>query len=144
MTEILVVLLKELKSEEIKQGLYLALGRLRPLYESLEFNLAEKQLQKSLARAYKATDIQVKQLYKHFGDLGNVAQKLASKSGQKLSLLAAYKKLESIAADQGEGSQERKIQHLADLLSIVDPLSAKYISRIVLAACAWASPTKQF
>ncbi len=132
MTEILVVLLKELKSEEIKQGLYLALGSLRPLYESLEFNLAEKQLQKSLARAYKATDIQVKQLYKQLGDLGNVAQKLASKSGQKLSLLTTYSRLEAIAADQGEGSQERKIQHLADLLSVVDPLSAKYISRIVL------------
>ena len=132
MTEILVVLLKELKSEEIKQGLYLALGRLRPLYESLEFNLAEKQLQKSLSRAYGATDVQVGQLYKQLGDLGNVAQKLASKSGQKLSLLTTYSRLEAIAADQGEGPQERKIQHLADLLSIVDPLSAKYISRIVL------------
>lgn len=132
-TRILVELLQELDSEEIKPGTYLALGGLRPLYDSLEFNLAEKQLAKSLALAFDHDPEAITKLYRREGDLGSVAQILAGKQlGKGLDLVSVYDQLLALAKDQGAGSQERKIAALAELLRSVDALSARYVSRIVL------------
>ena len=42
-----------------------------------------------------------------------------------------YEKLAEITG-MGEGSQEKKIDALADILASVDPLSVRYIARIPL------------
>jgi DNA ligase-1 len=133
MTTILVELLKDLPPKEIKAGVYLSLGSLRPLYDSLDFNLAEKQLEKSLVRAFDTGIDKVKKFYEKEGDLGNVAQILADgQNGTTPELLTVYEALLAIAKDQGEGSQDRKIDALANLLVQVDGLSARFVARIVL------------
>lgn len=50
MTELLAELVREVEVNEADVVAYLILGRLRPLYDSLEFGLAEKQVQKAVAR----------------------------------------------------------------------------------------------
>src|SRR5207249_2560257 len=47
-----------------------------------------------------------------------------------LSVSAVYAKLLQAAKEGGEGSQERRVTKIAELLSALDPLSAKFVSRI--------------
>ena len=53
MTQQLAELYQQLAKDEIEAAVYLMQGRLVPLYESLEFNLSTKMLQRSLARLMK-------------------------------------------------------------------------------------------
>jgi DNA ligase-1 len=134
-TRILAELLKEVNPGEIDKACYLSLGRLAPAYAGLEFNLAEKLLIRALARATNTPEDKVKQLYKQLGDLGDVAEKLVNSLTRQLvtlKIVKIYEKLNQIARESGEGSVERKISLTANLLQQVDPLSAKYITRIPL------------
>ncbi|GMR19157.1 MAG: ATP-dependent DNA ligase [Patescibacteria group bacterium] len=133
MTAILAELLKESSQDEIDTICYLSLGRLAPLYEGIEFNLAEKMLIKILAQAYGYKEAEVKKLYKKKGDLGEVAEELSAKlkvKNAKLSVNEVYDKLREIAEVSGAGSQEKKIVWMANLLRELDPLSARYVVRI--------------
>jgi DNA ligase-1 len=51
-------------------------------------------------------------------------------STKSLSVSQIYAQLLTLARDSGQGSQERKVSALAQLLTQVDPLSAKYLARI--------------
>ncbi len=79
--------------------------------------------------------------YKQKGDLGLVAEEIltATQSNStsedqraSLSLTQVYQDLIKIAQDGGSGSKERKIIALQDLLAQLDPLSARYVARIVV------------
>jgi len=135
-TAILADLLKEADASEVDKICYLVLGQLAPLYEGVEFNLAEKMLMRVLASAYGATADQVKKSYKETGDLGETAEQLA-KGGrskvQELSVSEVYLRLREVAEAGGTGSQDRKVQGMARLLCALDPLSAKFVSRIPVA-----------
>jgi len=52
-TEILAQLLKKSSDKEIDEICYLVLGRLVPLYQSIEFNIAEKTMIKVIAHTLK-------------------------------------------------------------------------------------------
>ncbi len=136
MMELLAELIKEIEEDEAKELTYLILGRLRPLYDSLEFNLAEKQVQKALARMAGIEEEEVRKEYKEVGDLGSLAEKMKNKLGvgesKNLGVKEVFKVLERIAEDQGQGSQERKIVGLAELIGELDPLSSRYVVRMVM------------
>ena len=133
-TAILRKLFEETKSNEIKEVVYLSLGILAPNYESILLNLAEKMVARSIAIAYDKNLEDVTKLYKETGDLGNVAEKLAY-SVQRIAyseqtVKQVYEHLIEIAKDNGEGSQDRKIEKMAELLKSLDSLSVRYIARI--------------
>lgn len=137
MTRILADLLKEASPGEVRLICYLSQGRLGPLFEPLEFNLAEKMMLRVLAQAYEAEEETVRQDYKKTGDLGDVAYELSKKvkiraPKAKISVAEVYGKLKEVAEDEGEGSVERKIGKTAGLLRELDPLSVKYVVRIPL------------
>jgi DNA ligase-1 len=80
--------------------------------------------------------------YKRLGDIGATAQELRTQVGVgenisqtadgTLSISQVYAALFEIAKNSGEGSQERKVQLLVDLLNNVEPVAAKYVCRIVV------------
>ncbi len=114
---------------------YLSVGRLRPLYQSLEFGLAEKMLFKVLAVTYGVGEEKVETAFKQQGDLGTVAEDLSSERNlrdQGKNVAQVYKELESVALEKGEGSQKRKVNKLSELLESIDSVSAKYAVRTVL------------
>jgi len=133
-TKILADLIKKAESSEIDKICYLVLGSLRPKYEGLVFNLAEKMVIESIAIAYDTQKEDVVSLFKEKGDLGDVALFLSGKKGVKgdLSVEKTYDLLVEIARDEGEGSQERKINKLSEILSSLGGDSAKFVIRIVL------------
>lgn len=130
MTDILAEVFKKTSADEIEDTVNLLLGQLAPSYEGLVFNIAERMMLQIIAKAYGKEQKEVRVLYKKEGDLGDVAEKLSKSKGKGLSVTQVFKKLLEVANEEGSGSQDRKINKMADLLSSLDPLSSKYVARI--------------
>ncbi len=133
MTEILAGLFRQSHKDEIGKICYLLQGRVAPLYEAVEFGVADKFMIRAIARGYDVDEKQIVVSFKKAGDLGIAAQEWAKH--QKESLLSVdevYSRLYAITQAAGVGSQDKKITLLAELLQSVDALSARFIARIPL------------
>lgn len=132
-TKILSEVFREVFPKEISPVCYLLQGRVGPSYEAIEFGVADKFMIRAIAKAYgKDTDTVIR-AFKKYGDMGTAAEALApGKAQTTLSIGAVYEKLHALAVFSGTGSQEKKIDTLADLLRGCDGLSARYIARITL------------
>jgi len=137
-TEILANLFKEASPIEVEKICYLSLGQLAPLYEGIEFNMAEKLMYRAIGLAFGVKEEEVKKEFKKVGDLGEVAYKLKVKSqkskvkSKELSVADVYEELLKIAQDGGAGSVERKVNKMAELLRELGELGVKYTVRIPL------------
>ncbi len=131
-TEILSELFSEAEASEIAKLCYLLQGRVCPLYEDIEFGMAEKFIIRAIAQAYDAPHDEVVKQFKKLGDIGRVAEALYRGRSESLSITSVFDVLYAIATEGGTGSQEKKINHLAAILRKVDALSARYIVRIPL------------
>lgn len=133
-TEILAELFKKLDKEEIEPACWLLLGRIVPPYEGLEFQFAEKMLMRAVASAYNKQIQDVLNQYKSIGDLAEVTARNSKiqSSKSKKTVTEVYLELEKLAKETGEGSQEKKLNRVIKLLQELDPISAKYIVRIIL------------
>jgi DNA ligase-1 len=133
-TQHLSDLFKKLTSEEIEKTLYLLQGRVVPLFEKLEFNLAEKTVIKTVALALNLERKLFENQYKKIGDLGQTVEHFKKQiqlfDEKSLTVLEVYEHLLSLAKSAGAGSQERKIHILAGLIRQLDPLSCRYLVRI--------------
>ncbi len=138
MTELLVGLLRETPKEDLDKVVYLTQGRIRPDYEGVELGLAEKMVMRVLAHATGLDDDRIARSWKEKGDLGLVAEQAIVARRQKplestpLTTAKVYEHLVAIAREAGEGSQDRKIRLLSDLLGKATPREAKYIVRMVV------------
>jgi DNA ligase-1 len=132
-TAILSELFKKTSPAEIDKVTYLSLGILAPNYEGVILSVAEKMMIRVLTEAYSIKPEEVNVLYKKSGDLGDVAEELATKADKnktELTVNDVYLKLLAIAKDTGEGSQERKVQGMSELIRGLDSLSVRFVSRI--------------
>lgn len=117
---------------EAKMSAYLIRGRVGPLYEDVEFNLAEKLVIQSIAKATEKTDEEIKEKYNEAGDLGIVAGHLRGvKKGSGLSIKEVFENLTKIALASGTGSQAEKIDRLSELIKNASAVEARYITRLV-------------
>src|SRR6266511_134266 len=136
MTDLLVGLLRETPKEDLDKVVYLTQGRIHPDYEGIELGLAEKMVIRVLALATGLEDTRVQRLWKEKGDLGLVAEEAIAARRQKplestpLTIAKVYANLDAIARESGEGSQDRKIRLLSDLLGNATPREAKYVVRM--------------
>lgn len=133
-TRILRKIIEECDSGEVSMAIYLALGILRPKYDKLEFNLADKMVLRAIAIMASSQLNEVERQYREVGDLGEVVVRIKRNQNQDegKTVGEVYGELRKIAMDSGKGSQERKIVQLAKLLAGASGLEAKYIVRIVL------------
>src|SRR5216684_2689856 len=138
MTSLLVDLLQSEPREDLDKVVYLTQGRIHPDYLGIELGLAEKMVIRVLAHATGLDEDRVEKLWKQKGDLGLVAEEAIGARRQKpleskpLSVEKVHANLDAIARESGEGSQDRKIRLLSDLLSNASPREAKYIVRMVV------------
>lgn len=132
MIEILAELFRRASKVEIGKICYLLGGRVVPLYEAIEFGVADKFVMRAIARAYGKHPEEVLGTFKKMGDLGIVAEALHKGKGTNATVSDVYEKLYEIAGSSGAGSQEKKIALLSELFSSVDALSVRYLARIPL------------
>lgn len=134
MIDILAEFFPKISPQEAKISAYLLRGQLGPSYEEgLEIGLAEKMVARGLSRLKSVGIGEIEKLYQKTGDLGIAAEELIkNEKGAGLTIEKVFEKLVEIAKTGGEGSQEKKINLLADLLSKASAEEAKYIIRTVL------------
>lgn len=133
-TVILAGMLQNAGGSEVDKLVYLALGGLRPKFDRLEFNLAEKMIVRAVAGACGKTVGVVEREYQRIGDLGELVVQMKQDSRFQMldsSVEQVYGELEKIARDGGSGSQERKVAGLAKLIREMESRSAKYVVRMV-------------
>ena len=108
---------------EVDKLVYLALGGLRPAFDRLEFNLAEKWCYGRWGDERGVSKV---------GDLGELVEKISNQkfSNSQMTVNDVYVELEKIARDSGSGSQERKVMSLSKLLKGVEAQSANIL-------CGW-------
>lgn len=154
-TSTLADLLNNLEPDEVRSTCYLLQGQLLPQYHGLEFQISVKTVIKVLARLLpnkkgdtidlfgdedlSAAETEVGSRYKKVGDLGKVAQSVITERGvqlkkqtSSLDVAELYQKLSEIAQDNGSQSQQRKQDKAVALFGQLDPLSAKFVARILL------------
>lgn len=132
-TDLLVEVLKKMREKEIREGVYLMLGNLAPQYRKVDFAMGDKMGVRAVARVIGEDKEEVMLMYKEKGDLGELVLELeVGKERKNLSIVKVYKRLRSLAEDSGNGSQERKVVALGELMMDLDSVSAKFVMRIVL------------
>lgn len=133
-THLLADLFKKLSPEEMEKTLYLLQGRVVPLFEKLEFSMAEKTVIKSVASALSLEKKLFEHEYKKIGDLGQTVehfkQEIRLFDETELSILEVFEQLYAMAKAGGIGSQETKMHILSNLIRQLDPLSVRYLVRI--------------
>ncbi|MEM4318469.1 MAG: ATP-dependent DNA ligase [Candidatus Pacearchaeota archaeon] len=138
MFEILSNFFKIINKDEVDKVVYLCQERLLPSFKGLEIGMAEKMVEKAIAKATGVSMDKVIAEYKKLGDLGLVAETLLQKKPKtlfirkKLSITDVYMRLYKIAEISGEGSVEKKIEETVGLLVNSSPLEARYIVRFIL------------
>jgi len=133
--DILSELFKESKSGEVGNICYLIQGRVAPFFEPTEIGMAEKMVAEAIGKAYGKKKEDVTKLFHSMGDMGKAAGELAAKSNHKkgkLTINDVHAELLKIANHGGEGSVEKKVSTLANLISELDPISVKHVVNIPL------------
>lgn len=133
-TEMLAELIGKMEPQETSKGIYLVLGQLGPDFANQEFGMAVKMVIRAVAIGSGESIEEVTKKYKQKGDLGLLLENLAfvEEKYKKHSLSEIYDSLQTIAMDGGFGSQERKVNRLAEILLEVSTLERKFISRMVV------------
>ncbi|MGH7245532.1 MAG: ATP-dependent DNA ligase [Candidatus Levyibacteriota bacterium] len=133
--QILSELFKEVQEpEEIEKICYLVQGRIAPFFQALEIGMAEKTVAEAVGRAFDTTKEDVLKKFNKLGDMGLAAQNIAGKHNRssRISVDEVFAILTVIAKTNGEGTVEKRIILLSDLLKKVDSISAKHLVRIPL------------
>ncbi len=134
MVEILAELFKQTNADEISKLCYLLQGRVVPLYDSLEFGMADKMVIEAITLGLGIKKEKVVSKFKQRGDFGITCEELKKDQGdgKDISVIEVYNLLYSIAKTAGAGSVDKKINLLSGLIKTADSLSCRYIVRIPL------------
>src|SRR3989304_5781328 len=136
--EIIAKLLKKTPPEDLERVVLLLTGRVFPPWDDREIGVAENLLMKAIAKATGASNKEVVEKSKKSGDLGSTVESFIEKKkqrtlgGEELTVKRVFDNLHKIAEQQGSGSQDRKLNLLAELFSDATAKEARYIARSVL------------
>ena len=137
-THIISEFLKISLAEDIPILMLLIEGRLFPSYDPREVGVASRLVLKSINIATGIDLIKIEKEWKKTGDLGLVAENLVKTKKQAtlhsnyLTIDKVFSNLRKLAELEGQGTVERKIQLIAELLTSSSPKEAKYIIRTIM------------
>ncbi|WP_251343282.1 ATP-dependent DNA ligase LigA [Haloplanus halophilus] len=144
-TTALVATLLADADEDLPVVVRLLLGRVVPAWDSTTLDVGPRLCHEALARAAgpNVTADDVDDRLAEEGEIGTVAESLDT-GGQRgldafgasapdpLTVAEVNDRLGDLAAADGSGSQDRKVDVLFGLFNRADPLSARYLARLVL------------
>jgi len=137
-TDILAELFSRTPAEEIQKVVLLCQGIVFPKYKMMELGIATQMMTKAIAKATGFRPSDVEEKFKKTGDLGLVAEeciksrKQTSLLRKKLTIDFVFSNLQKLATITGKGSQEKKLNLIAELIISAQPKEALYIVRTVL------------
>jgi len=137
-TEILAELFKKCSADELSQVVLLILGRVFPMYSESELGVAVQMMIRTIEKATGFKTGEIENKFKKTGDLGLTteecmkARKQTTLFRKKLTVSFVFSNLQKLAFITGEGSQDRKLSLITELLSSAKPKEARYITRTIL------------
>jgi len=137
-TYIISNFLKKTSTEDLKIIMLLLEGRLFPSWDTREVGVASRLILKAISTASGIDANKVENDWKKTGDLGLTAENLiktkkqATLHRQDLTITKVFTNLRKLAELEGQGTVERKIQLISELLTSAKSIEAKYIVRTIL------------
>lgn len=136
--EQLATALSEADPETVPFLVTLLQGRPFVAWDDRDLGVSSSLTRTAIAKATGQPEDRIEDWWRETGDLGSAAAKAVENErqqtlfGQSLTVEQVQETLVQIASYEGSGSQERKVDAIAGLLSDADPTTAKYIVRTVL------------
>ncbi|MSR86017.1 hypothetical protein EXS74_01320, partial [Candidatus Woesearchaeota archaeon] len=136
-TFLLSEFLKQCSEQDLKQVVYLIQGRVFAQAEDKKLGMSSQLLVKVIAHATGENKETVEDMWKKEGDLGLAAEKLITKKkqstlfGKALTVAKVIDNISKLAEMEGDGTVQRKVALIGELLSSASPLEARYIIRTV-------------
>lgn len=136
MTRILANFLRTLDPIDAQIVSYMVQGRVAPFFVVSEFNFSEKSLLSLLSSfsRLKGRKFDIHKKRVELGDIGDTAEFLSNELDLKstnATLQEVYETLWKVVKSTGTGSALKKKSIVVDILRIMSPLEAKYVSRII-------------
>ncbi len=138
-TYIIAQLLREAKKEaDISPIIYLLTGKPFPPWDERKIGVSDKLVIKALATSTGNSPEKIVKLFTKIGDLGLVAEELTKDKKQttlntkKLIVEFVLKKIQELAELEGQGTVNKKVGLMSELLTSASPLEAKFIVRTIL------------
>lgn len=131
-------LLSKTPPQDLEMVVTMILGRIFPAHVSRETGIGLQQLKKAVGRSTGYSQSKIEELMEELGDLGKVAEKLIMNKKQMtfadedLTVEKVYESLRSLPEITGDGSVDRKISTISELLTSASPLEGKFIVRTIL------------
>jgi len=129
----------EYLSEKDKDILYLLNGEIYPTYDERKIGISNQLVIKAISKASGNSPDKVVQEWKKIGDLGKVAEKLINTKKQSTLFLKSHlttdkviENLRKLPELEGEGTIEKKLILITELLISASPIEALYIVRTLL------------
>lgn len=113
-------------------------GHLRPAHDRVELGISSSRTLDAILTATGAGEDAIREEWRETGDLGDAAAWAVEHGGQQtlvsepLTVERVHDRLLEIANFEGEGSEGRRVDALAGLLSDCDPKEARYVVRTAL------------
>lgn len=136
--EILANFFRETPPSELEKVVLLVRGTVFPGYSQMDLGVADKMVMKAISKATGFKDSDVVEKFKKTGDLGLVVEeclkskKQSTLARKKLTVDLVFKDMQKLAGVIGGGSQERKLNLIAELIVSAKPQEARYIVRTIL------------
>ncbi|MFH1211841.1 MAG: ATP-dependent DNA ligase [Candidatus Woesearchaeota archaeon] len=137
-TALIADFLKHTDKENIGQVILLLQGRLFPEWSTQKLGVAARLVIKAISTATGSSASAVEDEWKKTGDIGTVAFNLVKKKSQNtlfshnLTVKKVFDNLKKLAELEGEGTVDKKVGLIAELLTSAEPKEAKYIVRTVI------------
>jgi len=131
-------LLKKTPKEIVKDITYLLQGRVFPPWDERKIGMSSMLIIKVITNVTGTSENEIKRLWKAKGDLGEVAKELIKTnkqtklSSQKLTVKKIVDNIKKLPELAGEGTVNRKVSLVSELLSNASPSEAKYVVKTIL------------
>ncbi len=137
-THTLASLFSKTSSEDLPRVVLLVTGKVFPMYSGYELGIATQMMIKAISKATGFSTEDVEKKFKKTGDLGLTAESCIKSRKQvilfkkKLNVNTVFENLQKLAYITGAGSQDRKLNLIAELLVSAQPKETVYIVRTIL------------
>jgi DNA ligase-1 len=137
-TDILAELFRKASAEELPKIVLLVQGIVYPKFTQMELGIATQMLIKAISKSTGFKPDEIETRFAKVGDLGLVVEdciklrKQTTLLKKKLTVDFVFDNLQKLATITGEGSQEKKLNLIAELLASAKPKEARYIARTIL------------
>ena len=136
-TAILAEQLTETPEADLPMLVRLLRGQVFAAWHSADLGVSSSLASRAVAKATGLSEDDIESDWRETGDLGDAAARAVEKQVQQslfsdpLTVERVYDTLQSLADLDGAGSEGRRVDEVAGLLSDADPDEARYVVRMV-------------